>query len=203
MMTLLPETTEALSADAMDQLFREAHTAYDFTNEPVTDAELAELYDLVRFAPTMMNTQPLRILFVRTDEGKARLLPHVAEGNRAKAQAAPVVAILAADHDFHEHLPRLLPHAPGARDLFADASHRSTVAEANAHLQAGYLILAIRALGLDAGPMGGFDKRGVDDEFLAGTSLRSFLLVNIGHVSESGTFPRSPRLQHDEAVTLL
>ena len=94
MTTLLPETTEALSADALDQLFREAHTAYDFTNEPVTDAELAELYDLVRYAPTMMNTQPLRILFVRTEEGKARLLPHVAEGNRAKAQAAPVVSMV-------------------------------------------------------------------------------------------------------------
>lgn len=203
MTALLSDTHEALSETALEQVFREAHTAYDFTHEPVTDAELAEIYDLVRFAPTMMNTQPLRIVFLRTEEAKARLLPHLAEGNRPKSQAAPVVAILAYDVDFHENLPRLLPHAPGAKAMFDDVEFRTRVADGNARLQAGYFILATRALGLDAGPMGGFDMVGVDQEFFAGTALQSFLVVNVGHVAEGGTFPRSPRLDHDEAVTLL
>lgn len=203
MTTLLPEITEALDERALDQLFREAHTAYGFTDEPVSDEELAQIYDLVRHAPTMMNSQPLRLVFIRTQAAKDRLLPHLAEGNRAKAQSAPVVAILAYDVDFHENLPRVLPHAPGAKDMFAEPEFRTTVAQNNAHLQAGYLTLAIRAMGLDAGPMGGFDRVGVDQEFLADTSHRSFLVVNIGHVAQDGTFPRSPRLHHDEAVTLL
>jgi len=203
MTTLLPEATQALPESARDLLFRDAHTAYSFTNEPVTDSELAEIYDLVRYAPTMMNTQPLRMVFIRTDEAKARLLPHLAEGNRAKSQSAPVVAILAYDVDFHENLPRMLPHALGAKEMFSDTEFRTRVADGNAHLQAGFFILAIRALGLDAGPMGGFDTVGVDQEFLAGTAHQSFLVVNIGHVDDAGTFPRSPRLDHDEAVTLL
>jgi 3-hydroxypropanoate dehydrogenase len=203
MTTLLPDLTEALDSRALDQLFREAHTAYSFTDEAVSDEELAEIYDLVRHAPTMMNSQPLRLVFMRTQAAKDRLLPHLAEGNRAKAQSAPVVAVLAYDVDFHENLPRVLPHAAGAKDMFAEQQFRTRVAESNAHLQAGYLLLAVRALGLDAGPMGGFDRVGVDQEFLAGTTHRSFLVMNIGHVAADGTFPRSPRLQHDEAVTLL
>lgn len=193
----------ALNREATDRLFREAHTAYSFTDEAVSDAELAEIYDLARYAPTAMNTQPLRITFIRSDEAKARLLPHLAEGNRAKAASAPVVAILSADTDFHETLPRLMPHAPNARDRFADADARAQAAMFNATLQAGYVILAIRAAGLDAGPMGGFDKAGLDAEFLSGTAQRSFLVVNIGHVAEGGTYPRSPRLEHNEAVTVL
>ena len=193
----------ALHREATDRLFREAHTAYAFTDEPVSDAELAEIYDLARYAPTAMNSQPLRITFIRSDEAKARLLPHLAEGNRAKAASAPVVAILSADTDFHETLPRLLPHVPNARDRFADDVAREQAALFNATLQAGYVILSIRAAGLDAGPMGGFDKAGLDAEFLSGTAQRSFLVVNIGHVAEGGTYPRSPRLEHNEAVTVL
>ena len=201
-------TTEGLGAGALsraatDRLFREAHTAYSFTKEPVSALELAELYDLVRHAPTAMNSQPLRITFVTSDEARARLLPLLAEGNRAKAASAPVVAILAADTDFHELLTRTMPHVPGAREFFLDDAAREQAALFNASLQAGYVILAARAIGLDAGPMGGFDRAGVDAEFLGGTAQRSFLIVNLGHAAEGGTFPRSPRLKHDEAVTIL
>ena len=203
MTTMFTSTDRGIDPASADLLFRGAHTAYAFTDEPVHDAELAEIYDLVRHAPTAMNSQPLRVTFVRTAAAKERLLPHVAEGNRAKLATAPVVAILAADLDFHENLQRVMPHAPNAKDLFADDTHRERTARFNATLQAGYFILAVRAAGLDAGPMGGFDTIGVDQEFLGGTAQKSFLLVNIGHVAESGTFPRSPRLEHDEAITLI
>lgn len=195
--------TRAIDEGSADTLFRQAHTAYSFTDDPVSDNQLAEIYELMRHAPTSMNSQPLRIVFVRTAEAKARLIPLLAEGNRAKAQSAPVVAILAADTDFHENLPRLLPMAPQARDGFQDRQARADFARFNASLQAGYFILAVRAVGLDAGPMGGFDARGVDREFLDGTSLKSLLVVNIGHVAEGGSFPRKPHMAFDDAVTLL
>ncbi len=193
----------ALDDTSADLLFREARTAYSFTDEPVSDEQLAAIYDLVRHAPTAMNSQPLRVTFVRTDEAKKRLLPHLGEGNRPKAESAPVVAILAADTDFHENLPRLLPMNPAAKDGFADPAAREASAKFNAALQAGYFILAVRAAGLDAGPMGGFDRAGVDAEFFDGTPLRSILVVNIGHVAEGGNFARKPHVPFDEAVTLL
>ncbi|MDQ1249660.1 MAG: 3-hydroxypropanoate dehydrogenase, partial [Actinomycetota bacterium] len=191
----------AIDERTADLLFRDAHTGYSFTDEPVRDEVLAEVYDLIRYAPTLMNSQPLRITYVRSPEAKARLLPHLAPGNRPKAESAPVVAILAADTDFHEHLPRVFPQVPGAKDKFADSAERSGVATFNAAIQTGYFILALRAAGLDAGPMGGFDKAGLDAEFFDGTSLRSVLVVNVGHAAEGGTNPRNPRLEHHEAVT--
>lgn len=202
--TYAPEATEiAIPEAAADLLFREARTAYSFTDEPVGEAQLAAIYELMRHAPTALNTQPLRIVFLATDEAKARLLPNLAEGNRAKSESAPVVAILAADTDFHEHLPRLMPMMPGAKDMFADDAARAQAAVFNASLQAGYFILAVRAVGLDAGPMGGFDKAGIDAEFFAGTPLRSILVVNIGTVAEGGNFPRKPHVGWDDAVTVL
>lgn len=187
-----------------DLLFRQAHTAYAFTDEPVTEAQLATIYELVRLGPTAMNSQPLRIAFIRSPQAKERLLPHLAEGNRAKSQSAPVVAVLAADTDFHEHLERVAPHQRGARERFAaDEESRVSSAMLNATLQAGYFIMAVRAIGLDAGPMGGFDRAGIDAEFFTGTSLRSIVVVNIGHVAEGGRRPRSPRLDLDEAVSIL
>lgn len=203
MATLLDTTTRGLDADGMNQLFHEAHTAYSFIDEPVPDTRLAELYDAVRHAPTALNSQPLRITFVKSAGAKTRLRPHLAEMNRAKADSAPVVAILAADTDFHEYLARTAPHMAGARALFVDDEQRAQTAMFNASLQAGYFILAVRALGLDAGPMGGFDRAGVDAEFLGGTAQKSFLVVNIGQAADAGTFPRQPRLDHDEAVTIL
>lgn len=203
MTTTMEATDLAIDDRAVDTLFRAAHTAYAFTDEPVTDEQLAEIYDRVRLAPTALNATPLRITFVRSAEAKARLLPRLAEGNRPKSESAPVVAILAADTDFHEHLPRLAPHMPNAKDNFADQAKREQFARFNASLQAGYFVLAVRSLGLDAGPMGGFDTAGVDAEFFAGTPLRSFLVVNIGRAAEHGTRPRQARLEHHEAVTVL
>lgn len=195
-----------IDAAAADTLFREAHTAYAFTDEPVSDEQLEEIYELVRHAPTAMNSQPLRVVFVRTPEAKDRLIPLLAEGNRAKSESAPVVAILAADTDFHERLPELLPMNPGARASFEgpdNAGKREQHARFNAALQVGYFILAVRAVGLDAGPMGGFDKAAVDEEFFAGAPLRSMVVVNIGHVAEGGNFPRKPHVPFQEAVTIL
>jgi len=186
-----------------DRIFSEGRTAYRFTDEPVTDQQLDLLADLMRFPPTAMNTQPLRVVLVASEEAKARLLPLLAEGNRAKSASAPVVAILAADTDFHESLPRVAPHIPGAREMFADDGARAETARFNATLQAGYFILAARAAGLDAGPMGGFDRPGIDAEFLGDGPVKSFLVVNLGHVAQGGTHPRSPRLDRDEVFTRL
>lgn len=196
----LSELTEAPTAAS---IFTDMHTAYLFSPELVGDADLARIYELSKFTPTALNSQPLRITFVRTPEAKARLLPLLAESNRAKSASAPVVAILAADTDFHEHLPVVAPQMEGARERFAkNAERRSVMALNNAWLQAGGFILAVRAAGLDAGPMGGINTAGIDAEFFAGTALRTFMVVNIGHVAVDGAFPRSPRLGFDEAVTL-
>ncbi|CAB4662519.1 unannotated protein [freshwater metagenome] len=193
----------AIDQASTDALFREAHTGYAFTDDAVTDDQLAEIYDLVKYAPTSMNSQPLRITFIRSDEAKARLLPLLFEPNRPKSASAPVVAILAADTDFHEQLPRVLPQNPQAKDRFEDNDRRIGAAMSNANIQAGYFILAARAVGLDVGPMGGFDLAGVDAEFFAGTALKSFMVVNLGHVTPEGNFPRNPRLEHHEVVTTL
>ncbi len=203
MTAILTPVTAGIDDGAADVLFREARTAYAFDDTPVTDAQLDRLYDLLRFAPTSMNAQPLRITFVRSDEARRRLLPYIAPGNRRKVESAPVTAILAADTDFHEHLPRLLPHAPDAKDRFADDAARVRSAHYNATLQAGYFILAARAVGLDAGPLGGIDKAGIDAEFFAGTALRTILAVNLGRMARGGTHPRSPRLERHEATAVL
>jgi len=189
-----------LSADARDLLFRQARTPNTFTDEHVTDDQIAAIYDLVKYAPTAMNTQPLRIVLVRHGEARERLLKHMAEGNREKTAAAPLVAVLAADTDFHENLDRTFPHFAGAKDLFADAAGREAAARFNATLQVGYFLLGVRAVGLAAGPMGGFDAEGIDNDLLADTSLKSLVVVNIGRPGENAWFDRLPRLEHDEVV---
>ena len=194
-MTLLLDTL------AQDLLFRDARTANTFTDEPVTDEQVAAIYDLVKYAPTAMNTQPLRVVLVREGDVRERVLKHMADGNRDKTASAPLVAILAADTDFHEHLPRTFPHFPGAKDLFADDAARAQAATFNATLQAGYFFLGVRAAGLAAGPMGGFDAQSLDEDFFAGTTLRSLVVVNIGHPGENAWSDRLPRLEHDEVVT--
>ena len=195
--------TEISEAPTAASIFTEAHTAYVFTPELVGDEDLARIYELAKFTPTALNSQPLRITFVRTEAAKSRLLPLIGETNRAKSASAPVVAILAADTDFHEHLPVIAPQIEGARERLArNADNRAVMAKNNAWLQAGGFILAVRAAGLDAGPMGGINAAGIDAEFFDGTPLRTFMVVNIGHVAADGAFPRSPRLGFDEAVTL-
>ncbi|MGW7427992.1 malonic semialdehyde reductase [Streptomyces sp. NPDC054861] len=193
----------ALHPVAQDLLFREARTANTFTDEPVTDEQLRAVYDLVKYAPTAYNQAPLRIVLVRSDQARERLLTHMAEGNRPKTAAAPLVAILAADNEFHQELPALLPHFPRAKDLlFADRPVREESALLNATLQAAYFILGVRAAGLAAGPMTGFDFPGVRKEFLDDDHT-PLMIVNIGRPGENAWYPRSPRLAYDEVVTTL
>ncbi|MGW3467459.1 malonic semialdehyde reductase [Saccharopolyspora sp. NPDC000995] len=191
-----------LGADAQDLLFRDARTANSFSNEPVTDEQVQAIYDLVKWAPTSMNQQPLRIVLVRTEEGRQRLLPHLMEGNRAKTEKAPLVAILAADTDFHENLPRVFPHAEGVKDMFAANDElRLNHAKLNASLQIAYFILGVRAAGLAAGPMSGFDAAGINAEFFPEGKQQSLVVVNIGKPGENPWFDRLPRLDYDEVVT--
>jgi 3-hydroxypropanoate dehydrogenase len=202
-MTSLAAAPLALADDAQDLLFRDARTANAFTDEPVSDEQVAALYDLVKHGPTALNAQPLRIVLIRSDEAKARLLPHLAEGNRTKTASAPLVAVLAYDVDFHEQLPRVFPHFPGARDAFADEERRHRTARDNAHLQAGYFIVGVRAAGLAAGPMGGYDAAGLDTELFPDGRTRSIMVVNIGRPGADAWRERLPRLGYDEVVTTL
>jgi 3-hydroxypropanoate dehydrogenase len=192
-----------LEPRAQDLLFRDARTANAFLDEPVTDDQVRAIYELVKWAPTAMNTQPLRVVLVRSPQARERLVGHLAEGNRDKTRSAPLVAILAADTDFHEHLDDLLPYSPGASSRFADPAAREPAARFNATLQIGYFLLGIRAAGLAAGPMGGFDRDGVDREFFADGRLRSLLVVNIGRPGPDAWRDRLPRLDHDDVVTTL
>lgn len=192
----------ALSKDAQDLLFRSARTANTFTDTPVTDEHVQAIYDLVKWAPTSMNLQSLRIVLVRSADARARLVAHMSEGNRAKTGTAPLVAILAADVNFHEEMPRVFPHFPGAKDMFdADADAREQTARFNASLQVGYFILGVRAAGLAAGPMTGFDADGVNGEFFADGQHKVLAVVNIGEPGEAAWFDRLPRLDFDEVVT--
>ncbi len=202
-MTVSDLTRDDLRIDrrSADLLFREARSANSFTDEPVSEETVRAIYDLVKWAPTAFNQQPLRVVLSRTTESRERLLPLMAEGNRPKTATAPLVAILAADTEFAEHLPRLVPHAPNVRDLFADDDRRHASAQFNATLQVGYFLLGIRAAGLAAGPMTGFDKAGVDAEFFPDGRYRSLAVVNIGRPDENAYRDRLPRLGYDEVVT--
>ncbi|TXS56718.1 malonic semialdehyde reductase [Streptomyces sp. t39] len=190
-----------LDPAAQDLLFREARTANAFTDEPVTDEQVQAIYDLVKYGPTAFNQTPLRVVLVRSPEARERLVSHLAEGNRAKTAAAPLVAILAADNEFHEELPTLFPHFPQAKDVFfGERPVRESAAVVNASLQAAYFILGIRAAGLAAGPMTGYDAAGIQKEFLDGDHT-PLMVVNIGKPAEDAWFPRSPRLSYEQVVT--
>jgi 3-hydroxypropanoate dehydrogenase len=192
----------ALAPPALDQLFLQARTYNAFDGE-VGDALLHRLYDLVKFGPTTANTCPARFVFVKSAEAKAKLGPALDEGNYRKTMAAPCTAIVAYDLAFYEKTPVLFPHtdAKGWFDTKSDAE-LTTIALRNGSLQGAYLLLAARALGLDCGPMSGFDNAMVDEAFFAGTRIRSNFLVNLGHGDRASIFPRSPRLGFDEACQI-
>jgi len=183
-------------------LFTEARSANKFTDTPVTEEKLREIYDLFRYPPTQSNTNPLRILFVQSPEARQRLLPHMSEGNREKTATAPATAVLAVDLDFHEYIPQLFPTRAHARERYAgDPELRERHARFNAALQVGYFTLAVRAVGLAAGPMAGFDAPGVDAEFFADSSWRSLVVMNFGEPAEGAWFPeRLPRLSFEQAT---
>jgi len=183
-------------------LFTEARTANTFAETPVSDEELAAIWELAKWAPTSANTQPLRVLYVRPGEGRDRLVKHMSEGNRAKTAAAPAVAILAADTRFHEHIPTVFPMRPQMKEVFEEHEEmRLKGGNFNSALQAGYFILAVRAHGLAAGPMTGFDAPGLDAEFFPDGRFRSILVVNIGHPGENPWFGRLPRLNHEDVIS--
>jgi 3-hydroxypropanoate dehydrogenase len=191
----------ALAPDSQALLFTEARTANAFTDEPVSDAQLAAIHELVKWGPTAANTQPLRVLYVRPGEARERLVAHMADGNKAKTRTAPLVAVLAADLDFHEFVPRVFPIRPGMKEhLDANPEQRAESARFNAAIQAGYYLLGIRAAGLAAGPMGGFDREGIDREFFPDGRWKSIMVVNIGRPAENAWFDRLPRLEYDEVT---
>ncbi|MCX2969108.1 MULTISPECIES: malonic semialdehyde reductase [Streptomyces] len=194
----------SLEATAQDLLFREAHTANTFTDEPVGDEQIEAVYDLIKLAPTAFNQSPLRITLVRSTAARERLVRHMAEGNQAKTRTAPLTAILSVDLDFHERLPELFPVAPGLKDtVFAELPAREQAGTFNASLQAGYFILGVRAAGLAAGPMTGFDAEGVNKEFFGDGKQKALVVINIGRPGPDAFRPRSPRLAARDAVTVV
>ena len=188
---------------SLDIIFREAHTHSVWLDKPVSDALLHQIYDLMKWAPTSANCCPGRFVFVRSAEAKQRLLPLMAPGNVEKTRTAPVTVIVAHDMEFYEKLPKLYPPADARSWFVGNQPLIDTTAFRNGTLQGAYLLIAARALGLDAGPMSGFDNEKVDQEFFAGTKVKSNFVINLGYGDSSKLFPRSPRLPFEEAVQIL
>ncbi|MEP7123636.1 MAG: malonic semialdehyde reductase [Byssovorax sp.] len=185
-------------------LFLDARSQNGWLDRPVEDALLRRIYEIARMAPTSANSQPMRVLFLKSPEAKARLKPALSPGNVEKTMAAPVTAIVAHDLEFYEQLPKLMPHVD-ARSWFAGApdEKKAQVAFQNGTLQGAYLMLAARAVGLDVGPMGGFDNAKVDAEFLPDGKWKSNFLLNLGHGDPAKLFPRNPRLEFEEACRIV
>ena len=186
-----------------EQIFDNARTHNGFTNQPVTEATLRQLYDLMKWGPTSANCSPARILFVSTPAAKERLLGCMSPGNVDKTRQAPVTAIIGMDLDFPELRPKLFPHADAKSWFAGKPAFIETSAFRNSSLQGGYFIVAARALGLDCGPMSGFDNAKVDELFWAGTAVKTNFICNLGHGDASKLFGRSPRLGFDEACRVL
>ena len=196
-----PPALAALDDAGRAALFTDARTANTFAETPVSDAELAEIWDLAKWPPTAANTQPLRVLYVHPGPGRERLVKHMNDGNKAKTGSAPAVAVLAVDTRFHDHIPTVLPFRPELKDVFeANEEMRASTGTFNATLQAGYFILSVRAHGLAAGPMAGFDAAGIDADFFPDGRWHSILVVNIGHPGPSPWFGRLPRLEHEDTL---
>jgi len=194
---------KTLDPQSLEQLFTQARTFHGWKDKPVTEDVLRELYDLVKWAPTCVNGSPMRILFIRGDEAKEKLVSTLLPKNREKTMAAPVTAIVAEDLQWYNHLPRLMPHF----DYYSHFADNLALAEKtsfrNSSLQGAYLILAARALGLDCGPMSGFDNAKVDSLFFSETTWRSNFLCNLGYGDVKSLYPRSPRLDLAEVCKIL
>lgn len=192
-----------INDDALDVLFRDARTYNNWQDKDIPDSLLHELHELVKFGPTSANCSPMRVVFVKSEDAKARLKPYLAEGNVDKTMGAPVTAIIGMDMEFYEELPKLFPHTDakswfeGNDDLIEETAFR------NSSLQGAYLILAARALGLDCGPMSGFDTDGVKNEFFPDSTVQPNFICNLGYGDPEGLFPRSPRFSFDEANSIL
>ena len=191
-----------VDSSPLDKLFTTARTHNAWRADPLPADTIRRLYDALRWGPTSANCSAGRFVFVQSAEGKARLSPHLSRANRAKTLAAPLCVIVAYDLKFAEKMPKLFPHDPTAPTWFADPAVAQETAFRNSSLQGAYLIMTARALGLDCGPMSGFDRTGLDTEFFAGTSWKSNFLVNIGRGDPEALFPRNPRLDFDEACVV-
>lgn len=192
-----------ISEQALATIFTEAHTHYHWLDKPVSDEVLRQAFDLAKMGPTSANCSPMRIVFVKTSEAKEKLKPCLDPGNVDKTMGAPVTAIIGMDYEFYEELPFLFPHAD-ARSWFAGkpAAIEAT-AFRNSTLQGAYFILAARALGLDCGPMSGFNSQMVDEVFFSGTAIKSNFLCNLGHGDTSKLYPRSPRFDFDKVCHII
>ena len=194
---------DILNDAGLDLLFRQARTYSAWRDKDVSDVLLQAIYDLTKMAPTSANCSPMRVLFLRSKEAKEKLRPALTEGNVAKTMAAPVTAVVAYDMDFHEQLPKLFPHTDARSWFVGNESLIEETAIRNGTLQGAYLIMAARALGLDCGPMSGFDRDLVDRTFFPDGRVKSNFLCNLGHGDEAGLHPRSPRLDFDDACRVL
>ena len=195
--------TDKLPKSALDQLFLEARTHNAWRDRDVPDALLHEIVDLAKMGPTSANCSPARFVFVKSREAKERLKPHLSDGNRDKTMKAPVCAIIGYDLDFYQHLPKLFPHADAKSWFEGNEQKIQETAFRNGTLQGAYLIMAARAVGLDCGPMSGFDDKAVDREFFAGTNIKSNFLCNLAYGDASVLFPRSPRFDFDEMAKII
>jgi len=196
--------TDSVSDDALDQLFRNARTYRAWLDRPVSEETLRQLYERLKWGPTSANGSPARFLFIRSREGKERLRPTLSPGNVEKTMTAPVTVVVAYNLRFYEELPKLSPHNPKMLDLFvSNPPFAEETARRNSSLQGAYLIIAARSLGLDCGPMSGFDNARLDEEFFGAGHVKSNFLCNLGYGDASKLHPREPRLEFNEACTIL
>ncbi len=198
-----PPTAAPLDEAALDQIFLSARTHNAWLDREVPDALLHRLIDIMKMGATSANCSPARIVFVRSDEAKARLIPHLMESNQAKTKSAPACAIIGSDLEFHHHLPKLFPHDDARAWFEGNDELIATTAFRNGTLQGAYFMIAARALGLDCGPLSGFDNEAVDKAFFAGTKVQSNFLCNIGYGDPAALFPRSPRFTFDEMARII
>ena len=204
-MTERPDTAHEapLPGASLDQLFRTARTYNAFAPESIARAVIEEVYELAKWGPTASNCNPGRFVFLTTPEARARLAPHLSSANRAKSLAAPVNVIIAYDLDFAEKIPELFPHKPEAKNWFGNPAVAQETAFRNGTLQGAYLMMAARALGLDCGPMSGFNAAGVNETFFKDSRWRANFICNLGHGTQENLFPRLPRLAFDDACVVM
>ncbi|MDC9714405.1 MAG: malonic semialdehyde reductase [Gammaproteobacteria bacterium] len=192
-----------LTNDTLDTLFTQARSHNGWLDEPVSESQIKQIYALMKFAPTAANACPARFTFVKSDEAKQCLKPHLDEGNVEKSMSAPVVAIIAYDTEFYEKLPFLFPHTDAKSWYEGKPDKIKSAGEMNATLQGAYFMMATRAVGLDCGPMGGFNNQALDDAFFPEGKTKSIFLCGIGYGDHGKIFPRSPRLSFDEACNII
>jgi nitroreductase len=198
-----PMSDKIVNDAGLDIIFREARTRNSWLERPVSHALMQAVYDLMKWGPTSANCSPARFVFIESRQAKERLLPFLTGNNKDKTMAAPCCVIIAYDAEFYEKLPTLFPHADARSWFLGNAPLTDETSFRNGSLQGAYFMIAARALGLDCGPMSGFDKAGVDEEFFGGTTWRSNFLCNIGYGGDEGLFPRSPRLDFNDACQII